>query len=594
MITLKQYNGSEITPADDATLYKGLLNGQNGIFSGCEVTVTSGNTLTVTDGRGVIEGRVFEVGQESVTAAVSGGASTPGRLLVRIDLANDEQPIELDTQAGSPLPALVQQDINAGGSIFEMELASYTVSSSGITGLKRTVNTIQSGWFGQPNATAVKNGGFIDISANTDVTSVTFYAPSDFDRADQYRLNGIVLTVTDLNGYALDYAWKSGAPVTFYIKGNQAFFRTGGGYNETLPKNPTISGRRQSGNIAMTIQRQSEAAAPALNGALLVYGDHQPEDIFDGTVMELSKWTLTGSGAYTFTIPYEKTVDFWCRIFAFNEKRQYQTMEEDSIIHVTPIDFILPRYTGEYEIFGDESSGRIELLSSGSLTLDKGTYDFFLVGGGGAGANCAVVAGRGGSGGGGGYTTTVPRVTVAAEQTWTAVIGAGGAEQAWSSTADGYSGGATSLSYGSSNYTAAGGEGGTNKSSSKGKGGSGGGAGTTTGDAGAGGSDGSNGGAGVYGYSAGTGQGSTTRAFGEPGGTLYAGGGGGGGGYGSNRGEAAGGAGGGAWTYGNGEANTGGGGGGGNAPWVNDNQEDGNPGGGGGSGIIIVRWENAF
>lgn len=597
MLTLKQFAGSTINPADDATLYDSLLNHQIGVFEGVKVSVQGTNQLRIESGRGVIKGRVFEVEEESVNAKTASSGTVPGRLLVRIDLDNIENPITFDTQAESPLPELVQENINGSGKIFEMELAAYSVNETSVLGLRQTFNTIETGWFGEPNATATHTDGYVDITANDGVTSVTFYAPSDFDRSDKYRLNGEALNVTDLNGRPLDYAWKTGAPVTFYIKGNQAFFRSGGsGVNDTLPQNPVISGRRQSGNIAMSITKVTDAQASALDGALLVYGSHEPKDIYDGQTKEISRSNLVTSSPgskYEFTITFDKNTVFYARIFAYNSRRQYQTMEENSIIMVTPIDFKLPSFTGDYQIFGDESEGRIELKSSGTLTLDKGTYDFFLVGPGASGANCAVRAGRGGSGGGGGYTKTVKGQVVSSEETWTVEIGAGGVAPNWDSTADGNRGGTTRISHGGTSYEAQSGVGGTNQSKSGASdGGSGGGAGTTTGDPGRGGSDGNDGEPGVRGYSAGKGQGTTTRAFEDPEGQLLAGGGAGGGGYGANTENAGGGEGGGGGAAYDGTPNTGGGGGGGESPWYDDDQSYGEPAGNGGSGIVIVRWKN--
>ena len=597
MLTLKQFAGSTVNPADDAALYDSLLNHQIGVFEGVKVSVQGTNQLRIEAGRGVMAGRVFEVEEETIAARTSPSGTLDGRLLVRIDLDNTESPIDFDTQAETPLPELVQEDINGSGKIFEMELAIYSISETAVSGLRRTVNTIESGWTGEPNATASHSGGYVDITANSGVPSVTFYAPSDFDRTDKYRLNGQEITVTDLNGNPLDYAWKTGAPVTFCMKGTKAFFRSGGGgVNDTLPQNPVISGRRQSGNIAMSIAKTLTSQAAALEGALLVYGSHEPKDIYDGQTKEISRSNLVTSSPgskYEFTIPFDKNTTFYARIFAYNSRRQYQTMKENSIIMVTPIDFKLPSFTGDHQIFGDESEGRIELKGSGTLTLDKGTYDFFLVGPGASGANCAVRAGRGGSGGGGGYTKTVKGQVVSSEETWTVEIGAGGVAPNWDSTADGNRGGTTRISHGGTSYEAQSGFGGSNQSKSGvSNGGSGGGAATTTGDPGRGGSDGKDGEPGVRGYSAGKGQGTTTRAFEDPESQLFAGGGGGGGGYRANKEDMAGGEGGGGGAAYDGTPNTGGGGGGGESPWYDDDQSYGEPAGNGGSGIVIVRWKN--
>lgn len=251
-------------------------------------------------------------------------------------------------------------------------------------------------------------------------------------------------------------------------------------------------------------------------------------------------------------------------------------------------------YTGDYEIVNDsdepitvsQDNWKIRFLTSGTLTFQalngaENGIDVFLVGGGGAGgASCYVNSENplwGGGGGGGGYTNTQKEVSVTQGTTYTITVGAGGTGV---SGANGNDGGSSSA-FGISANGGKGGYAGTTQTNGRkgGAGGSGGGAGgkysKDTGSStasGAGGSDGGNGG----GSSGGTGQGTTTREFGESTGTLYAGG--GGGAKSSSGSNSAGGSGGG--TAGNGEnasANTGGGGGGGSTP------------ANGGSGIIIIR-----
>lgn len=222
----------------------------------------------------------------------------------------------------------------------------------------------------------------------------------------------------------------------------------------------------------------------------------------------------------------------------------------------------------------------LKLLTSGTLkikSLDAPITDLFLVGGGGGGGNDY----SGAAGGGGGYTRTLLSTNIDINTNIPVVIGAGGA--------GGVNGGTTSIS----NNTVAGGYAASDSYYKKDKHFGGG-----------GGNGGSGGGAGVVDYagSAGTGQGTTTRAFGESSGELFSGGGGGSGpattnyvGYAggsdggngtTNNATGAGGAGGGApggnSTYNSAKANTGGGGGGG------ANAAQGT-GGSGGSGIVILR-----
>ena len=234
---------------------------------------------------------------------------------------------------------------------------------------------------------------------------------------------------------------------------------------------------------------------------------------------------------------------------------------------------VLPTYTytGNSQLIDDGNGNwRIKFLTSGTLTLTSlgiGTskIDVFLVGGGAGGAGS-------GAGGGGGYTKTVKKVSVTLKSSNAIVIGAGGNadENGGSSSAFGYSvsGGKTG------NFDG-------------GDGGSGGGSGfrkQELASAGSGGSDGSNGGNGYY--KGGTGQGTTTREFGEASGKLYAGGGGGGG---NNYGPAS-------VCYPGGTGGAGGGGAGGRTEGSAGETNTGGGGGGtsgvlyaGGSGIVIIR-----
>lgn len=234
-------------------------------------------------------------------------------------------------------------------------------------------------------------------------------------------------------------------------------------------------------------------------------------------------------------------------------------------------------YTGSSVIDGNI----LRLLDSGDFTLlSKDTLvDLFLVGGGGGGGcgnNWENSSGTadfylGGGGGGGGYTHTQKAVILSQGTTNQAIIGAGGAQAT--------DGGQTAFV----GFTANGGAKATNASASSvgqgkgGAGGSGGGNGgsvkkdddgnfsTQYGAGSKGGADGAN--------SSATGQGTTTRAFGETDGELFSTGGDGGGLNKSdyNRKGADGG------------DNTGNGGGGGVG-------YTGNTGGKGGSGIILIRF----
>lgn len=233
--------------------------------------------------------------------------------------------------------------------------------------------------------------------------------------------------------------------------------------------------------------------------------------------------------------------------------------------------------------------------SNGTLRFQaKGSFDVFLCGGGASGSG-GVFAG--GAGGGGGYTTTVRNV-VSFNSSLSIVIGQGGAAVAKATV--GIAGGASTMTMGSTTYSA---NGGTNGSlyygSSGGSGsGGGGGGGSAVSPGGTGGSDGSDGGGG--GYGGGLGQGTTTRYFGEVGQPLCSGGGGGGGtnyggaGLGAGSGGAGGGGAGGYRAVGSsGTDGLGGGGGGGSGADSFSIPPNSWGSGKGGNGIVVVRYFKA-
>lgn len=169
-------------------------------------------------------------------------------------------------------------------------------------------------------------------------------------------------------------------------------------------------------------------------------------------------------------------------------------------------------YTGSQQLIDEGNfNWRLRLLTSGTLAFshlgsaESSGAQVFLVGGGGG-------AGGFGAGGGGGYTKTVT-VALATGTGYSIIVGAGGA-------AGGNAGGDSSAL----GQTVSGGRGGGYNFAAGGDGGSGGGGRPY----GPGGTDGGNGGTGTVGDArgpGGSGQGSTTREFGLPTGTLYSSGG---------------------------------------------------------------------
>ena len=151
-INLVTYANQTVTPTNDAIIYERAID-QNGIFYGCNVTVTS-NTVNITGGYGIVCGREFVINSDSLTVTLAPSGTLDGRLYVRLDLADADAPIQLLTVTGNTLPALVQDDdVNYTNGVYEMELATFTVGVSAlsdvvetfetISGLRGTVNEVQ-------------------------------------------------------------------------------------------------------------------------------------------------------------------------------------------------------------------------------------------------------------------------------------------------------------------------------------------------------------------------------------------------------------------------------------------------------------------
>lgn len=226
-----------------------------------------------------------------------------------------------------------------------------------------------------------------------------------------------------------------------------------------------------------------------------------PENPNDGTQV------YEGTGTTVTVDNLQDSIQYHFGIFAIGKNGKYK---DPVVKNYTPEIWPKYDYTGQHTLLKDNAEQgwwRIKFLSSGVLTwLSEDTeIDVFLVGGGGGGGN---------TGGGGGYTKTQKNLKLTNSQRVSIEIGSGGS----SGTSGGASKFGTLIANGGTNSGdggSGGGEYGFNSALGEVRGGDGG-------------SDGADGGRGSPSDGdIGRGQGSTTREFGEPGGTLYSGGGGG-------------------------------------------------------------------
>ena len=434
-----------------------------------------------------------------------------------------------------------------------------------------------------------------DIPDNKDGITIQFISPAIATDSLQVRFsdNDKCFPIVSINEGKEPISagvWDVGVPVSLIFKGEYCFFRLGAGDYGTLPPQTKISAKAGNAKITITL---SVPKSPYFAGTLLVRKEgSDPQKVSDGVKIDVGTATTYTDEGLT------NKVEYHYRAFSYGPKKKYQTELSGALATAIPVAWQIPTFTGSGYVSGNEEKGKYYCLSSGTLTLDKGIYDVFVVGGGASGNRSSSDDQHtiGAGGGGSGYTSTKKRISVA-NGNYAVVVGSGGAELI--EDGRGNSGGTSSINLNGTIVSASGCIDNTGDREDGLDGGSGGGAGGwRNAKAGDGGSDGGNGANNtVVRGDPGKGQGATTREFGELSGVLYAGGGGGGCSHTNQQnsdeigiGGAGGGGSGGNSVYEGyyifptaGVVNTGGGGGGSGTGYSRS-------GAAGGSGIVIIRW----
>lgn len=215
-IQLVTYANQTVTPMNDAIIYEKAVN-HNGIFNGCNVTVTS-NEVHITGGYGLVCGREFVINSEAITVTLAPSGTLLGRLYVRLDLADADAPIQLLTVTGNTLPALVQDaDVNYTNGVYEMELATFNVGVSALSDVVETYETIR-GSLHDDGSGNVKLAGNIWLESHD--TSVGWYD----GHSDTTTLPNTT-SFTKVNGSDITLS-----PGRYIITGSITFNGASGGY----------------------------------------------------------------------------------------------------------------------------------------------------------------------------------------------------------------------------------------------------------------------------------------------------------------------------------------------------------------------------
>lgn len=202
-IRLITYAEQTVTPMNDAIL-QDVEVGQSGILYGVSISA-SGNIISITGGYGVIKGRLFELGASSITVQLSSGSTLRGRLYIRLDLSNQSQPISIISQTGNSFADLTKEDdANYTNGIYEMELATFSVTTTEVADVAETYNRIRGG------ITIVSEA---NTSLDQYVDAGTYYFDIAYPPSDAPSgANGWLITLE--SNYAKKQIWLREGPET--------------------------------------------------------------------------------------------------------------------------------------------------------------------------------------------------------------------------------------------------------------------------------------------------------------------------------------------------------------------------------------------
>lgn len=266
-----------VTPIADARVYALATCDACGITSGAKVTLSGSNGLLVADGYGIIHGRSFEIESETVQATLATSGTLKGRLVLRIDLASDS-PITWVTQAASTLPSLTQENLAGGGSVYELPMATYTVSTTAVSNLTNVFPTA-SGPAASSDITSLRN----TLTTNVSTLQSSIDATNSNVSSVQSSVSSLKTSVDNVKVWLKASSWSSSIPYTITIS-------VDGMTSDWIPGNPVISNDSNNTDYTGWLANEREA-------------------------LSCLTQIRSGSGTLTFECFYDKpTSDMWLKV----------------------------------------------------------------------------------------------------------------------------------------------------------------------------------------------------------------------------------------------------------------------------------------
>lgn len=204
-ITLVTASGSTVTPKDDGLIYEVFSPG-NGLIYGGVVSIKDSSTLHITAGHGIVCGRKFTIDDADIPVVLSGSGTLNGRLYIHLDLADVAEPIALLVETGSTLsPEVRDSDVNINNGVYDINIATFTVSTTTIADLVNIDNHIAPIDFGTADISGIGDGSIKGAISelNADITTVEIAV----NNLDKYTLIDYIvgpLVGSDLDSQTTD------------------------------------------------------------------------------------------------------------------------------------------------------------------------------------------------------------------------------------------------------------------------------------------------------------------------------------------------------------------------------------------------------
>ncbi len=213
---IKQYNGSFVSPKDDATMYE-KFHCETGVVKGVEITHMGTNQILVGAGYIYIPGRMVEIEEETVLCELQ-TEETEGELILYVDLSADTPATLL---ARAPRVELTQEDINDSGTVYEFLLATFTIDDTVISDLAVAYGELR------PNLPMSQTGDAYDSEADYDAGAL-FIKDNALCKATEALVGGehdeskiekttIAAEISSLNGKTSPVLlWENASPTASF------------------------------------------------------------------------------------------------------------------------------------------------------------------------------------------------------------------------------------------------------------------------------------------------------------------------------------------------------------------------------------------